>query len=86
MADRDLLLEGMGKDYYIEGYGYIPTDDSIKYVMDEYMKATCLELLEYMANQTVDCRQDDNGNPIFIVGPVLRCKELTKEQLFENFL
>lgn len=49
--------------------------------IDEYMKATCFELLEYIANKGVMCCMDSDG-PYFKV----RGEVLTKEQLFENFL
>lgn len=49
--------------------------------VDEYMKVTCLELLEYMANNNIKYRWL-NGELRFIYNK----KYLTKEQLFENFL
>jgi hypothetical protein len=83
MDKRDEILESTPGDFTVWTEGH---REYAKKAMDEYMRLTCLELLEYMARQQVDCREDDDGNPIFIVGPVLRSKELTKEQLFENFL
>jgi len=49
--------------------------------MDEYMKECCLELLEYMAKNTVysEIKVDDKN--FYCNG-----EWLTKEQLFENFL
>lgn len=53
--------------------------DSAINAMDEYMKKTCLELLEYIAKNI--SRVDRNGCFIGYRGDVF-----TKEQLFENFL
>lgn len=53
----------------------------IKLAMDEYMRQTCLELLEYMAKHTVECE-------MWVPGARFHFKDewLTAEQLFENFL
>jgi hypothetical protein len=51
--------------------------DAAKYAMDEYMKETCLELLEYMAKHNVLCMEE-----MFCY----KGRWITKEQLFENFL
>ena len=51
--------------------------------VDEYMKATCLELLEYMAKNNVDCCFNMyNESCRFLYNG----KWITAEQLFENFL
>lgn len=49
--------------------------------MDEYMKETCLHLLEYMAKNTVECERWGDGDRFHFKG-----EWLTAEQLFENFL
>lgn len=51
--------------------------------VDEYLKATCLELLEYMAVNLVIC-----GHWSSVDGKLFKYKGqlITKEQLFENFL
>jgi hypothetical protein len=56
--------------------------------MDVYMKECCLELLEYMAEKEYKCFwiEDDNGNPRYFFSKGARFENLTKEQLFENFL
>ncbi len=59
-----------------------PDISKIKNAMDEYMKATCLELLEYMADSNVRISHDFSGQPIF----EYKGKCISKEQLFENFL
>lgn len=53
--------------------------EEVKFAMDEYMKETCLQLLEYVAKNI--SRIDRNGDFIGYRGDVF-----TKEQLFENFL
>lgn len=54
--------------------------------MDEYMKTCCLELLEYMAKNDVKCTWYNHD--VFGRKYVFKYKgvDLTKEQLFENFL
>jgi len=56
--------------------------DAAKMAMDEYMKECCLELLEYMAKNKVQCGVDRKGEMIFWYAG----EWLSKEQLFENFL
>jgi len=57
-----------------------------KNAMDENAKRMCLELLEYMANSDVKCTWYDH--PVNGRQYVFKYKgcELTKQQLFENFL
>lgn len=50
--------------------------------MDEYMKECCLELLEYMAKKVSNFWIDDGVAKFRLSGD----EDLTKEQLFENFL
>ncbi len=88
MADREQILlkcdeheDGilMGGDNEIIAY-----DGNIQVIwdaMDEYMKATCLELLEYMAKNGIECIDSIKGYSFYYRG-----QYLTKEQLFENFL
>lgn len=49
--------------------------------MDQYMRESCMELLEYMAEKKVICHSDEQGAYFNTRG-----ETLTKEQLFENFL
>lgn len=49
--------------------------------VDEYMKATCLELLEYMGNHNVRCAEGLTERKFYYKG-----EWISKEQLFENFL
>jgi hypothetical protein len=49
--------------------------------VDDYMKATCLELLDYMAKNSIECIDSIKGYIFYYRG-----QYLTKEQLFENFL
>lgn len=49
--------------------------------VDEYMKATCLELLEYMAKNNITCSILFDEPRFYYNG-----QYLTKELLFENFL
>lgn len=127
MTNRDSIFNEIEKDYYIEGYGYIPTDASIKDAMDLYgkqwedkykeanqficdlgkligldglgyddikasiedfrdaidekKKEFCLELLEYMAKNTIECE-------MWIPGARFHFNDewITAEQLFEIFL
>lgn len=58
-----------------------PAERVVKNAMDEYMKECCLELLEYMAKNSVTCLYyDDNGHFTF------NGEVITKQHLFENFL
>lgn len=56
--------------------------------MDESGKMMCLELLEYMAKNEYKCywMEDDNGDPYYFFSKGAGHDNLTKEQLFENFL
>lgn len=56
---------------------------AITEAMDEYMKECCLELLEYMAKKVSNFWIDDDGIARFRLSGD---EDLTKEQLFENFL
>ena len=55
--------------------------------MDEYMKERCLELLEYMAKNDVDCEMlgDDETDAVQAFF-YYKGEWIKKEQLFENFL
>lgn len=53
----------------------------IKDAMDEYAKEMCLDLLEYMAKNSVECIDSIKGYQFYYQG-----QYLSKEQLFENFL
>jgi len=91
MADRDAILEKGTKDYapilyIIEQYkkGNCPlssVESAIKNALDEYMRLTCLELLEYMGNNEVECMKTRVGLRFYHNGLYL-----TAEELFENFL
>lgn len=54
---------------------------AIKNAMDENGKRLCLELLEYMAKNSIECIDSIKGYLFYYRG-----QYLTKEQLFENFL
>jgi hypothetical protein len=54
--------------------------------IDRYMKETCLELLEYMAKNHIECSLDKSGNPLFMKHNGIMWESLSAEQLFENFL
>lgn len=76
MADRDTILE---KNFPTpEGH---PDICMITNAMDEYMKESCLELLEYVGKK-VKWAVESDGKVLFWNGS----DYLTKEQLFENFL
>lgn len=49
--------------------------------MDEYMRQTCLELLEYMANKNINIVHTKQGARY-----IFEDELLTREQLFEIFL
>lgn len=51
--------------------------------MDDYMKECCLELLEYIAKKVSNFWINDDGEARFRLSGD---EELSKEQLFENFL
>lgn len=81
MADkRDEIIDCLDSSELKKGDELFTRDD-VKNAMDEYMKATCLELLEYMAKNEV------------VIGEMGDCyyfkyngEWITREQLFENFL
>lgn len=51
--------------------------------MDEYMKETCLELLDYMLKHCIAVGiNNKNDEKMFLY----KTNMITKEQLFENFL
>lgn len=55
--------------------------------MDENAKRICLELLEYMAKNDVECEMlGDSATGSVIPFFYYKGEFLTKEQLFENFL
>lgn len=56
--------------------------------MDENGKRMCLELLEYMAENEYKCfwMEDDDGEPYCFFSKGSGHPNITKEQLFENFL
>lgn len=67
---------------------YLDTRQQVINAADEHAKKMCLDLLEYMAKNNYKCfwMEDDDGDPyyLFSIGPGFQ--NLTKEQLFENFL
>lgn len=86
MADRDSILDNsFAEDGMEDAYREITTKPykAVQNAMDEYMRLSCLELLEYMANNRIDCGfVNEEGIKLF----GYKNKWLTKEQLFENFL
>jgi hypothetical protein len=58
-----------------------PRVENIKNAMDENGRQMCLELLEYMAKNNVDCATWEDGSRFLIKGEFI-----TTAQLFENFL
>lgn len=56
--------------------------DVAKDCMDTYMRETCLELLEYLAKNKVECGTSPKHEGLFWFGG----EWLTSKQLFENFL
>ena len=83
MAERDLILNEFRDDSLFPNVNQIVFSEvQARNAMDEYMKATCLELLEYMGRKGIICYHDGEGYPLFKYKGI----ELTKEQLFENFL
>lgn len=50
--------------------------------MDEYMRETCLQLLEFIAKNNVRTTFNVKNEPVFCY----KSEWLSKEQLFENFL
>lgn len=90
MSDRRLEILNQEHRKYISDKGMssiYPKDFPLAYkdaainAMDEYMKECCLELIEYMANNGVDCRKGLT-QPVFSFNGKL----ILKEELFENFL
>lgn len=56
--------------------------------MDENGKRMCLDLLVYMAKNEYKCfwMEDDDGDPYYLFSKGSGYQNLTKEELFENFL
>lgn len=86
MNDRreEILKQQLGR-YLLKiediSHGTDAIPHALKLAMDEYMRETCLELLEYMAEKKVICHSDEQGAYFNTRG-----ETLTKEQIFENFL
>lgn len=59
----------------------LPLYQPIYNAMDENGKRLCLELLEYMAKNSVSCRYYPDEYVFWFNGELI-----SKEQLFENFL
>lgn len=60
--------------------------NAVRNAMDEYMKECCLELLDYMAKNNINCvwwAHEDGGVRYRFHH---NGRSITKEQLFENFL
>ena len=77
------------EEIFKEEFGILsvkPTDTLKRVVfsaMDEYMKESCLSLLQYMADNNIKLSfASTSQEPLFIWKGDL----LTKEQVFENFL
>ncbi len=77
MTREEILEKHCGYHYEQESF-----KNMVLPAMDEYMKQCCLELLEYMAKNQVDCGTYKNKDASFY----FKGEMLTKEQLFENFL
>jgi len=64
-----------------------PSLDKIKNAMDENGRRMCLELLEYMAKNDVDCEMlGDSETDTVKAFFYFKGQWIKKEQLFENFL
>ncbi len=59
--------------------------EEVKKAMDEYFTERALELLQYMANNRIECGMGKNG-PSFLQMKNASYETLTAQQLFENFL
>lgn len=88
MPDRRecILNKNLGDDFIAT----TPDIDiiSFKDAMDEYFTERAFGLLEYMAKNEYKCywMEDDNGEPYYFFSRGSGHQNLTKEQLFENFL
>lgn len=74
----------LGKLIALDGLGYDDMKASIedfRDAIDEKKKDFCLQLLEYMAKNSIECIDSIKGYLFYYRG-----QYLTKEQLFENFL
>lgn len=85
MADRDEILNSPEVEpfswYDTEREENCYSEKGVKIALDTYMKATCLELLEYMAKNFVECERWADGGHFLFDG-----EWITAQQLFENFL
>ena len=80
MSDR--RREILGDGLSLDGTELHNESDVLR-AMDEYMKESCLALLQYMADYNIRLSlASTSQEPLFIWAGDL----LTKEQVFENFL
>ncbi len=86
MDERQQIFKKIALDNgYCTDKSVVVIEDDLKLIyeaMDEYMKATCLELLEYMANNEVSCEVNIAKEKRFY----FKGQWISKEELFENFL
>lgn len=86
MVDRreEIIFDKLNGDS--DGWETRYSFNDVKLAMDEYMKETCLQLLEYMAMNNVNCTWYENevGNIVHSFHRKGDC--ISKETLFENFL
>ena len=78
--EHDRLVESCGRPRN-DGQLVVVYRSAALFAMDEYMKEVCLELLEYMAKNSVECVDSIKGYQFYYRG-----QYLSKEELFENFL
>lgn len=77
----------MNKEEIIKKNGLQPYDlEETLLAMDEYMKQSCLELLEYLAKNDVKCTWYEHEVKGIVYSFHCKGECLSKEQLFENFL
>lgn len=82
MDKRDDIIDEVLKK---EGWNMEGDRHIYKCCMDTYMRTTCLELLEYMAKNNIECGICKDG-PFFLQKKNMQYKAYTKEELFNNFL
>lgn len=82
MSDRreDIIFEKLQGES--DGWETRYSMEEVKFAMDEYMKACCLELIQWMLNKGLFASRVVEGQKMLYY----RGEYITKETLFENFL
>lgn len=86
-SKKDWVL-AMSYEDFVEGLNDLgqrekETLDATLAAMHEYMTTCCKEMLEWMAKNNIECYIKSGDGPVFYTRV---SGEMTKDELFENFL